>query len=83
MEANKKLSPIVTELFLRVRKLNISLVFTSQSYFKVPKIIRLNAPHYFIMKVSYRRELQQITSNHSSEIDFKDYMKILKKHIHF
>ena len=51
MEANKKLSPIVTELFLRVRKLNISLVFISQPYFKVPETIRLNAPHYFIMKI--------------------------------
>ena len=80
MEANKKLSPIVTELFLRVRKLNIPLVFISQSYFKVPETIRLNAPHYFIMKISNKRELQQITSDH---FDFKDYMKILKKHIHF
>ena len=51
MESNKKLSPIVTELFLRGRKLNISLVFISQSYFKVPKTIRLNATHYFIIKI--------------------------------
>ena len=50
MESNKKLNPKVTELFLRGRKLNISLVFISQSYFKVPKIIRLNATHYFIEK---------------------------------
>ena len=49
MESNKKLSPIVAELFLRQRKLNISLVFISQSYFKVPKILRLNATHYFVM----------------------------------
>ena len=49
MKCNKKLSPIVTELFLRERKLNISLVFISQSYFKVPKILRLNATHYFVM----------------------------------
>ena len=46
MEANKKLSPIVTELFLGGRKLNISIVFISQSYFKVPKIIRLNTTHF-------------------------------------
>ena len=51
MESNKKLSPIVTELFLIERKLNISLIFISQSYFKVPKAIRLNATHYFIMKI--------------------------------
>ena len=78
MESNKKLSPIVTELFLRGRKLNISLVFISQSYFKVPKTIRLNATHYFIMKIPNKRELQQIASNHSSDIDFKDFMKLYK-----
>ena len=59
MESNKKLSPIVTELFLRGRKLNISLVFILQSYFKVPNTIRLNATHYFIMKIPNKRELQQ------------------------
>ena len=65
MKSNKKLSPIVTELFLRGRKLNISLLFISHSYFKVPKTIRLNATHYFIMKIPKKRELQQIVSNHS------------------
>ena len=58
MEA--KISPIVTELFLRVIKLKTSLVFISQSYFKVPKTIRLNTAHYFIMKITNKRELQQI-----------------------
>ena len=80
MESNKKLSPKVTELFLRARKLNISLVFISQSYFKVPKTIRLNATHYFIMKIPNKRELQQIASNHSSDIDFKDFMKLYKEY---
>ena len=51
MESNKKLSPITTELFLRERKINVSLVFISQSYFRVPKTIRINATHYFIMKI--------------------------------
>ena len=51
MASNKKLSPVVTELFLIGRKLNISLVYISQSYFKVPKTIRLNATHYFIVKI--------------------------------
>ena len=78
MESNKKLSPKVTELFLRGKKLNISLVFIWQSYFKVPKTIRLNATHYFIMKIPNKRELQQIASNHSSDIDFKDFMKLYK-----
>ena len=77
---SKKLSPIVTELFLRGRKLNISLIFISQSYFKVPKTIRLNTTHYFIMKIPNKRELKQIASNHSSEIDFKDFMKLYKEY---
>ena len=76
MESHKILSPIVTELFLRQRKLNISLVFISQSYFKVPKTIRLNATHYFIMKIPHKREFQQIVSNNSSDIGFKDFIKL-------
>ena len=80
MEANKKLSPIFTELLLKGRKLNISIVFISQSYFKVPKTIRLNATHYFIITIPNKRELQQIASNHSSEIEFKDFMKLYKRH---
>ena len=76
IESNKKLSPTVTELFLRGRKLNIVLVFISQSYFKVPETLRLNASHYFIMNIPNKRELQQIVSNHSSDIDFKDFMKL-------
>ena len=76
IESNNKLSSIVTELFLRGRKLNISLI--SQSYFKVPKTIRLNATHYFIKKIPNKRELQQIASNHLSDIDIKDFMKLHK-----
>ena len=77
---NKKLNPIVTELFIRGRKLNISLVFITQSYFKVPKDVKLNSTHFFIMKIPNKIELQQIALNHSSDIDFKDFMKILKKY---
>ena len=76
---NKKLNSIVTELFIRGRKLNISLVFITQSYFKVPKDVRLNTTHFFIMKIPNKRELQQIALNHSSDIDFKDFIKIYKK----
>ena len=78
MESKKKLSPIVTELFLRGRKLNISLVFISDSYFEVPKTIRPNATHYCIMKIPNKRELLQIASNHSSDIGFKDFVKLYK-----
>ena len=81
MAATKKLSPIVTELFLKGRKLNISVVFISQSYLKVPKAIRLNGAHYFIMKILNKRELLRTASNHSSDIDFKDFMKLCKNYI--
>ena len=61
--SNKKLNPIVTELFIRGRKLKIYLAFITQSYFSVPKNIRLNYTHYFIMKTPNKRELQQIAFN--------------------
>ena len=77
---NKKLNPIVTELFTGVRKLNASIVFITQSYFKVPKDLRLNSTHFFIMKILNKRELQQIPLNHSPDIDFKDFIKIYKKY---
>ena len=48
---NKKLNSIITELFIRGRKLNISLVFITQTYFKVPKDVRLNTTHFFFMKI--------------------------------
>ena len=76
---NKKLNSIVTELFVRVRKLNISLVFITKSYFKVPKDVRLNTTHFFIMKIPDKKELQQIAINHSSNINTKDSIKIYKK----
>ena len=77
---NKKLNPVVTELFIRGRKLNISIIFITQSYFKVPKEVRLNTTHFFITKIPNKRELQQIALNHSSDIDFMDSIKIYKKY---
>ena len=76
---NKKLNSIVTELFIRGRKLNISLVFITQSYFKVPKDVRLNSTQFFIMKIPNKRELEQIVLNHSSDISTKDLIKIYEK----
>ena len=76
---NNKLNPIVTELLIRGRKINISIVFITQSYFKVPKDVRLNSTQFFIMKIPNKRELQQTALNHSSDIDFNDFMKIYKK----
>ena len=66
---NKKLHPVVIELFVRGRKLNISIVFITQSYFKVAKEVRLSSTHFFIMKIPNKRELQQITLNHSLDVD--------------
>ena len=76
---NKKLNSVITELFIRYRKLNISPVFITQSYFKVPKDVKLNTTHFFIMKIPNKRELQQTALNHLSDIDFKDFIKIYKK----
>ena len=76
---NKKLNLVVTELFIRGGKLNSSIVFITQSYFKVPKDVRLNSTHFLIMKILNKRELQQIALDHSSDNDFKDFMKIYKK----
>ena len=76
---NNKLSLIVTELFIRGSKLNNSLVFITQLYFKVPKDVRLNTTHFFITKIPDKRELQQIALNHPSNIYFKDFIKIYKK----
>ena len=76
---NKKLNSIVIELFIRGRKLNISLVFIRQSYFKVPKDVKLNTTHFFIAKIPKKRELQQIETNHSSDISTKDFINIYKE----
>ena len=76
---NKKLNSIVTELFIRGRKLNISLVFITQSYFKFPKDVRLNTSHFFITKIPNKREPQQIALNHSSDVSTENFIKIHKK----
>ena len=77
---NKKLNSILTELFIRGRNLNISIVFITQSYFKVSKDVRLNSTHFFIMKIPNQRELKQTALNHSSDIDVKYFLKIFKKY---
>ena len=76
---NKKLNSMVTELFLRGRKLNIPLAIITQSYFKVPKDVRPKSTQFFIMKILNKVELQQIELNHSSDISSKDFIKIHKK----
>ena len=84
---NKKLNPLATKLFIRGRKLNISIIFITQSYFKVSKVVRLNSTSFFIMKIPNKRELQQTALNHSSDIDLKILLgstkNVLLNHILF
>ena len=81
INTNKKLQFIV-KLFNRCRRLNISLVFIKQSCFIVPKDVRLNSAHYLIMKIHNKRALQNIAINHSSNIYYKDVMKIYKEYLY-
>ena len=76
---NKKLNPVVTELFIRGRKINISPVFITQSYFRVPEDVKINTSHLFIAKIPNKREIQQIAINHSSDINTKDFVNIYRK----
>ena len=76
MLSNKKPNPIVTELFIGGRKLIIPDVFITQSYTAVLKIIRLNSRHYAIIKIPNQQALQEITNNHSSNINFKKFMNL-------
>ena len=73
-----KFKAIIKELFIRCRKLNISIVFITQSYFRTPKDARLNSTHYVIMKIQNRKELQNIAQENSGDIDFKDFLKTYK-----
>ena len=76
---DKRFPAIMKELFIRCRKLNISLVFITQSYFSVPKDSRLNTTHYFIVKINNRIELKNIATDHSADIDYKDFVKVYRK----
>ena len=77
--SNKNFNSIVSELFIRGRKLNISLVFITKSYFAVLRNIRANSTHYFVMKIPNKREFKQTAFNHSSDIDFRDFMNLYAK----
>ena len=76
---NKKLQVAIIELFIRCRKLNISLVFITQSYFSVPKEVRLNATYYFFTKINNRKELKNIATDHSADIYYQDFKKIYRE----
>ena len=76
--SDKKFQVITKELFIRCRKLNISLVFTTQSYFSVPKDVRLNSTYHLIVKTNNKKELKNIAFNHSVDIYYKDFAKIYR-----
>ena len=76
---HKKFQAIIKELFIRCRKLNTSLAFITQCCFSVPNEVRLSSTHFFIMKIHNKKELQNITTNHSADTDYKDFMKIYRK----
>ena len=76
--SNKAFQAIIKELFIICRKLNISLVFITQSYFSVPKNVRLNSTH-LIMKINNRKELQNIAINHSADIDYNNFVRIYRE----
>ena len=69
---NKNFKVIVKELFIRCRKLNVSIVFITQSYFRTPKNARLNSTHYINMKIQNKKELQSIAQENCGDIDLKD-----------
>ena len=75
---DKKAQQILKDLFIRCRKLNISLCFLTQSYFSVPKDVRLNYTHYILFKLNNKRELQNIAINLSADIDYKAFIKIYR-----
>ena len=79
MMTNKKFQAIIKELFIRCRKLNILLVFITQSYFSIPKDVRLNSKHHLIMKIDNKKELQNIAINHAAFIDYEDFVKIYRE----
>ena len=77
---NKKFQAIIKEMFIRCRKLNLSLAFITKSYFSFPKDVRLNSTHNLIMKMNNQRELRNIAFNHSADIDYKDLMETHKEY---
>ena len=78
---SEKFQAIIKELFIRRKKLNISLAFITQSYFSVPKDVRLNSTHYLIRKISNKRELQNVAINYSADIDNQDFTKIYRDNV--
>ena len=73
---NEKFKAIIKELFIRCRKLNISIVFVTQSHFRTPKDARLNSTHCILMKIGNKKELKSIAEEKSGHLDYKDLLKM-------
>ena len=73
---NEKFKAIIEELFIRCRKLNISIVFITQSYFRTPKDARLNSIHSILMKIGNKKEFKSIAEEKSGHLDYKDFLKM-------
>ena len=76
IEYNKKFKKIVKELFYRARKINVSIVFITQAYFRALKDARLNSTHYLLMKIGNKKELKIIAEEKSGHLEHKDFSKI-------
>ena len=76
IEYNKDFKKIIKELFYRGCKINISIVFITQSYFRALKDITLNSTYYILMKISNKKELKKIAEEKSVYLDYKDFLKI-------
>ena len=76
IEYNKNFKRIIKELFYRARKINVSIAFITQSYFRTLKDARLNNTHYILMKIGNKKELKRIAEEKSGHLDYKDFLKI-------
>ena len=76
IEYNKNFKRIIKELFYRARKINVSIVFITQSYFRALKDARLNSTHYILMKIGNKKELKRIAEEKSGNLDYKDFLKM-------
>ena len=76
IEYNKNFKRIIKELFYRARKINVSIVFITQSYFRALKNARLNSTHYILMKINNKKELKHIAEEKSGHLDYKDFLKV-------
>ena len=79
IETNKKFQAIIKKIFIRCRKVNMSLVFITHFYFFVPKDVRLNSTHYLVMKINNGKQLQNIAIDHSADIDYNDFVRIYRE----